>query len=87
MTGTVLRGNVDAANSAAFSPDGPHVVTAGEDRPRLYRQWHPKGNILQVVWVSLEGVTEYPLTFDRPICATDPPPPDLAAEPGAAKPP
>jgi hypothetical protein len=26
--------------------------------------------------VSLEGVTEYPLTFDRPICVTDPPPPD-----------
>jgi hypothetical protein len=22
-------------------------------------------------------VTEYPLAFDRPICVTDPPPPDL----------
>ena len=56
----------------------------------------PKGNILQVACallrlhekpVSLEGVTKYPLTFDRPICATDPPPPDLPAEAAAAKPP
>ena len=31
--------------------------------------------------VSLEGVTEYPLTFNRPICVTDPPPPDIPVEP------
>ena len=30
--------------------------------------------------VSLEGVTDYPLTFDRPICVTDPPPPDTLGE-------
>jgi len=35
--------------------------------------------------VSLDGVTDYPLTFDRPICVTDPPPPDMPVE--AAKPP
>ena len=49
----------------------------------------PKGNILQVACaylelhedpVSLEGVTHYPLTFDRPICVTDPPSPDVAAD-------
>jgi hypothetical protein len=32
---------------------------------------------------SLQGVTAYPLTFDRAICAVDPPPPDLIAEPAA----
>ena len=30
--------------------------------------------------VSLDGVTDYPLTFDRPICMTDPPPPALSGE-------
>jgi hypothetical protein len=38
--------------------------------------------------VSLEGVTDYPLTFDPPtICVTDPPAPDPlgAAEPKAAQ--
>ena len=30
--------------------------------------------------VSLEAVTDYPLTFDRPICVTDPPPPDPLGE-------
>ena len=37
--------------------------------------------------VSLEGVTEYPLTFDRPICVTDPPPPDrlMSSEPDGGK--
>jgi hypothetical protein len=46
----------------------------------------PAGNILQAACrllnnnFSLDGVTQYRLSFDRPICATDPPPPDLAAE-------
>ena len=63
------------------------VVTASADKTA--RVWDvstiPKGNILQVACkllngnFSLEDVTDYPLTFDRPICATDPPPPDLAA--------
>ena len=35
--------------------------------------------------VSLDGVTDYPLTFDRPICVTDPPPPDLGLEPPAVR--
>ena len=48
-----------------------------------------KGNILEVACallrmredpVSLEGVTDYPLTFDQPICVTDPPPPDPPGE-------
>jgi hypothetical protein len=30
--------------------------------------------------VSLEGATDYPLTFDRPICVVDPPPPDSLGE-------
>jgi WD40 repeat protein len=76
--------------SAAFSPDGQRVVTASSDNTA--RIWDvstiPKGNILQVACaylrmhedpVTLDGVTEYPLTFDRPICVTDPPPPDLLA--------
>ena len=94
----VLSGHEDQVHSAAFSPDGSRIVTASDDKTA--RVWDvsgiPKGNILQVACallrlredpVSFEGVTEYPLTFDRPICLTDPPPPDLMAEPAAAKPP
>jgi WD40 repeat protein len=88
----------DAVNSAAFSGDGTRIVTASDDETA--RVWDvsaiPKGNILQVACallrlhedpVSLDGVTEYPLTFDRPICVTDPPPPDPMAERAAPKPP
>jgi hypothetical protein len=35
--------------------------------------------------VSLEGVTQYPLTFDRPICVTDPSPPDPPRETAPAE--
>ncbi len=94
----VLSGQEDSLYSAAFSPDGTRVVTASRDDTA--RVWDvstiPKGNILQVACallklhenpVGLEGVTEYPLTFDRPICVTDPPPPDFSAEPAAKPPP
>jgi WD40 repeat protein len=87
----VLSGHEKPVNSAAFSPDGSRIVTASDDNTA--RLWDvstiPKGNILQVACkllngnFNLEGVTSYPLTFDRPICATDPPPPDLMAEPAA----
>jgi WD40 repeat protein len=83
----VLRGHPDEVISAAFSHDGSRIVTASDDGTA--RIWDvsgiPKGNILQVACaylrmhekpVSLEGVTDYPFTFDRPICETDPPPPD-----------
>ena len=69
---------------SAFSQDGSRIVTASSDRSA--RLWDVggirKGNVLQVACallrmherpVSLEGVTQYPLTFDRPICETDPP--------------
>jgi WD40 repeat protein len=83
--------------SVAFSPDGKCVLTASSDNTA--RIWDvstiPKGNILQVACaylrmhedpVSLDGVTEYPLTFDRPICVTDPPPPDLmSSEPDGGR--
>ena len=78
-------------NSAVFSADGIRVVTASQDKTA--RVWDvstiPKGNVRQVACqllnnnFGLDGVTAYPLTFDRPICATDPPPPDLTAEPTA----
>jgi hypothetical protein len=87
----VLSGHEKPVNSAAFSPDGSRIVTASDDNTA--RLWDvstiPKGNILQVACkllngnFNLEGVTSYPLTFDRPICATDPPPSDLMAEPAA----
>jgi WD40 repeat protein len=86
-----LAGHKGPVYSAAFSLDGTRVVTASEDGTA--RVWDvsaiPKGNILQVVCallrmredpVSLGGVTQYPLKFDRPICVTDPPPPDFAGE-------
>jgi WD40 repeat protein len=86
-----LRGHRGRVLSAAVSPDGARVVTASEDRTA--RIWDvstiPRGNILQVACallrmhedpVSLDGATDYPLTFDRPICVTDPPPPDLLGE-------
>jgi WD40 repeat protein len=89
-----LAGHTDAVLSAAFNLDGKLVVTASFDGTA--RLWDaltiPQGNILQLACallrlredpVSLEGVTDYPLTFDRPICVTDPPPPDLMAEPAA----
>jgi WD40 repeat protein len=93
---TALKGHEGRVNSAAFSPDGTRVVTASDDGTAGI--WDvstiPKGNILQVACaylrmhedpVSLDGVTEYPLTFDRPICVTDPPPPDLLSEPDGGK--
>jgi WD40 repeat protein len=88
---STLLGHTEFVWSAAFSPDGTRVVTASLDNAA--RVWDvsaiPKGDILEVACmllrmhhdpVSLEGVTDYPLTFDRPICVTDPPPPDLLAE-------
>ena len=90
-----LLGHVDWVRFATFSPDGTRVVTASHDNTA--RVWDvstiPKGNMLQVVSallrmhedpVHLEGVTDYPLTFDRPICVTDPPGPDLAGAPAQA---
>jgi len=87
-----LKGHSGGLRSVAFSPDGTRVVTGSDDGTA--RIWDvstiPKGNILHVACkllngnTSLEGVTEYPLTFDRPICATDPPPPDLMGEPAKA---
>ena len=83
----VLSGHWASINSAAFSSDGTRIITASDDKTA--RIWDvstiPKGNIVQVACaylrmhedpVSLEGVTDYPLTFDRPICVVDPPPPD-----------
>jgi len=91
-----LAGHDGQIHSAAFSPDGARIVTASFDNTT--RIWDvsaiPKGNILQVTCtllrlhedpVTLDGVTDYPLAFDRPICLTDPPPPDHVAEPAAAK--
>ena len=86
-----FKGHEQRVVSAAFSPDGMQVLTASHDSTA--RLWDvstiPKGNILQVACallrlredpVTLDGVTDYPLTFDRPICATDPPPPDPLGE-------
>jgi WD40 repeat protein len=77
--------------SAAFSASGTRVVTASLDETA--RVWDigaiPAGNILQAACkllngnLALDGVTQYRLAFDRPICATDPPPPDLAADSSA----
>jgi WD40 repeat protein len=92
-----LDGHEEPVTSAAFSPDSQRVVTTSSDYTA--RVWDvsaiPPGNILQVACaylrmhenpVSLVGVTEYPLTFDRPICVTDPPPPDLDLEPPGVRP-
>ena len=83
-----LAGHSGWVSSAAFSPDGARIVTASWDNTA--RVWEiggmPKGHILQVACkllngnFSLNGVTTYPLVFDRPICAIDPPPPDLSEE-------
>jgi WD40 repeat protein len=90
----LLEGHKERVWTAAFSSDGRRILTGSDDN--TVRIWDvsgiPKGNILQVTCsllrmredpVSLEGVTDYPLTFDRPICVTDPPSPDLLREAGA----
>jgi hypothetical protein len=68
--------------------DGPRAPpSVSFDRLSRYSSANAetKGNILQVVCTLLNGnfslrdVTKYPLIFGRPICATDPPPPDSAA--------
>ncbi len=77
--------------TAVFSPDGTRLLTtSGGGHARIWDLGSiPKGNIVQVACallrlhedpVSLEGVTNYPRTFDRPICVTDPPPPALLGE-------
>jgi WD40 repeat protein len=88
-----LAGHSGWVSSAAFSPDGGRIVTASWDNTA--RVWDigalPKGHILQVACkllngdFSLNGITTYPLVFDRPICAIDPPPPDLSEEASAPK--
>ena len=94
-----IKGNASPVGFAAFNWDGTRVLTVSRDQ--YARIWDvgtsPKGNILQVACaylrmhdapgpVTLDGVTEYPLTFDRPICVTDPPPPDPpGADAAAAK--
>ena len=87
-----LKEHYKTVISAAFDRDGTRVVTASHDWTA--RVWNvssiPPGNILQVACayvrvhedpIRLDNVTGYPLTFDRPICVTDPPPPDLAGAP------
>jgi WD40 repeat protein len=90
----ILRGHTDRLLSAAFSPDSARVVTASSDKTS--RVWDvstiPTGNILQVTCkllnqnFGLDGVTDFPLTFNRPICASDPPPPDLETDLAAQAP-
>ena len=73
----------------------PSARTASASSPdKTARVWDvsdiPPGDILQVACadlkahdspgpVSLDNVTDSPLTLDRPICETDPPPPDQQA--------
>jgi WD40 repeat protein len=94
-----IKGNASPVTLAAFNWDGTRVLTVSRDQ--YARIWDvstiPKGNILQVACaylrmhdapgpVALDGATEYPKTFDRPICVTDPPPPDpLGADAAAEK--
>ena len=76
-----------------FSPDGTRLVTVSRDH--IARIWDvtalPNGNILHIACkllagnVSLDGVTSYPLTFDLPICSTDPPPPDPEELPNSVR--
>jgi len=88
-TMAILKGHNGVVRSAAFSPDETRAVTGSDDGTA--RVWDigslPQGNSLQVACaylrmhdaprsVSLVRVTDFPLTFDRPICETDPPPPD-----------
>jgi hypothetical protein len=80
---TMLVGHDRPLFSAAFTPDGARVGTASWDGTA--RLWEvgaiPKSPIPLILCkllngnYSLEGLTAYPLTFERPICATDPPPP------------
>jgi hypothetical protein len=89
-----------AFSPSAFKNDDARIVTASPDGTArlwdLYRIY-AKANILEEACtqlkmhdapgpVDLGGVTQYPLTFDRPICVTNPPPPDPQGEPEKAAP-
>jgi WD40 repeat protein len=78
----ILKVHTGRLLSAAFSPDGTRVVTASSDKTARVSDIStiPNGNILQVACkllngnTSLEGVTDFRLTFNRPICVSDPTP-------------